>query len=53
MEALQPFKVPNVPQDPTPFSYLQHSEPCNFDIKLEVDIKSKLNLRDFYSIMIF
>ncbi|XP_017888560.1 fumarylacetoacetase [Ceratina calcarata] len=39
MEALEPFKVPNVPQDPTPFPYLQHSESCNFDIRLEVDIK--------------
>lgn len=42
MEALEPFKVPNVSQDPTPFPYLQHSESCNFDIKLEVDIKSKI-----------
>ncbi|XP_015596619.1 fumarylacetoacetase [Cephus cinctus] len=39
MEALEPFKVPNYPQDPKPFSYLQHEEPCNFDIHLEVDIK--------------
>ena len=40
MEALEPFKVPNFPQDPIPFPYLRHSEPCNFDMKLEVDIKS-------------
>ncbi|KAG7188769.1 hypothetical protein KM043_008387 [Ampulex compressa] len=39
MEALEPFKVPNMPQDPTPFPYLQHKEASNFDIKLEVDIK--------------
>ncbi|XP_011310225.1 fumarylacetoacetase [Fopius arisanus] len=39
MEALEPFKVPNMPQDPAPFPYLQHPESCNFDIKLEVDIK--------------
>lgn len=39
MEALEPFKVSNVHQDPTPFPYLQHNESCNFDIKLEVDIK--------------
>ncbi|XP_011147186.1 fumarylacetoacetase isoform X2 [Harpegnathos saltator] len=40
MEALEPFKVPNMVQDPVPFPYLQHPESCNFDIKLEVDIKS-------------
>ncbi|XP_032682459.1 fumarylacetoacetase [Odontomachus brunneus] len=39
MEALEPFKVPNAVQDPIPFPYLQHSESCNFDVKLEVDIK--------------
>lgn len=43
MEALEPFKVPNTIQDPIPFPYLQHSESCNFDVKLEVDIKRKLN----------
>jgi len=42
MEALENFKVPNTVQDPTPFPYLQHENSCNFDIKLEVDIKSKL-----------
>lgn len=42
MEALEPFNVPNMIQDPTPFPYLQHDESCNFDIKLEVDIKSEL-----------
>ncbi|XP_011158040.1 fumarylacetoacetase [Solenopsis invicta] len=39
MEALEPFKVPNMAQDPEPFPYLQHDESCNFDIKLEVDLK--------------
>ncbi|XP_014473574.1 PREDICTED: fumarylacetoacetase isoform X2 [Dinoponera quadriceps] len=39
MEALEPFKVPNTVQDPIPFPYLQHSESCNFDVKLEVNIK--------------
>lgn len=43
MEALEPFKVPNMIQDPTPFPYLQHDESCNFDIKLEVDIKTSGN----------
>lgn len=36
MEALQPFICENVPQDPAPFSYLQHSDPYNYDIHLEV-----------------
>ncbi|KAK2585618.1 hypothetical protein KPH14_010243 [Odynerus spinipes] len=40
MEALEPFKIPNMEQDPTPFPYLRHEGSCNFDIKLEVDIKS-------------
>ncbi|XP_012251865.2 fumarylacetoacetase [Athalia rosae] len=40
MEALEPFKVPNMPQDPVPFRYLRHEGSCNFDIKLEVDIKA-------------
>ncbi|XP_024888197.1 fumarylacetoacetase [Temnothorax curvispinosus] len=39
MEALEPFKIPNMTQDPEPFPYLQHDESCNFDIKLEVDLK--------------
>lgn len=39
MEALEPFKVPNMTQDPAPFPYLQHDESCNYDIKLKVDIK--------------
>ncbi|XP_043287790.1 fumarylacetoacetase [Venturia canescens] len=38
MEALEPFKIPNMAQDPKPFPYLQHDNSCNFDIKLEVDI---------------
>lgn len=42
MEALEPFKIPNMIQDPTPFPYLQHDDSCNFDIKLEVDIKREL-----------
>lgn len=37
--ALQPFIVDNYPQDPTPFGYLQHKKPFNFDIALEVSIK--------------
>lgn len=37
--ALKPFTVDNFPQDPTPFPYLRHEKPFNFDIKLEVSIK--------------
>ncbi|XP_059485882.1 fumarylacetoacetase [Neocloeon triangulifer] len=37
--ALSQFTVPNFPQDPEPLSYLKHSDPFNFDISLEVDIK--------------
>lgn len=41
MEALEPFRIPNNQQDPIPFPYLRHKDACNFDIKLEVDIKCK------------
>lgn len=41
MEALQPFLCENVPQDPSPFPYLQHSDNYNFDINLEVSLKGK------------
>ena len=41
MEALEPFKVANYPQDPEPFPYLKHSDDYNFDINLEVAIKRK------------
>ncbi|XP_057370834.1 fumarylacetoacetase-like [Daphnia carinata] len=39
MEALEPFKVSNYPQDPEPFAYLKHADDYNFDINLEVAIK--------------
>lgn len=39
--ALEPFLVDNYPQDPTPFPYLRHERPFNFDIQLEVSIKRK------------
>jgi len=39
MEALAPFTVDNYKQDTTPFPYLQHDDPYNFDITLQVDIK--------------
>lgn len=39
MEALAPFIVDNYKQDMTPFPYLHHDDPYNFDIMLQVDIK--------------
>ncbi|KAI1280619.1 Fumarylacetoacetase [Halotydeus destructor] len=38
IEALQPFLVPNVKQDPQPFPYLRHEDDFNFDIELSVDV---------------
>lgn len=39
--ALEPFMVDNFPQDPAPLHYLRHDKKFNFDINLEVSIKSK------------
>jgi len=39
MEALEPYKVANYPQDPVLFPYLKHEDDYNFDINLEVAIK--------------
>lgn len=41
VEALRPYIVNNYPQDPVPFPYLHHDDKFNFDIKLEVDLKSE------------
>ncbi|XP_044738368.1 fumarylacetoacetase [Chrysoperla carnea] len=41
MLALEPFKVANTPQDPKPFPYLYHGDDYNFDIKLQVDLKTE------------
>ncbi|CAL1534913.1 unnamed protein product [Lymnaea stagnalis] len=38
MDALKPFKVPNMKQDPEPLPYLQHKDDYNFDIKLDVSL---------------
>lgn len=46
MEALQPFICDNVHQDPTPFPYLQHSDPYNFDINLEVALRTEASKED-------
>ncbi|XP_069703594.1 fumarylacetoacetase [Periplaneta americana] len=39
MEALTPFIVDNYKQDVQPLPYLQHDDPYNFDMHLQVDIK--------------
>ncbi|KPM09149.1 fumarylacetoacetase-like protein [Sarcoptes scabiei] len=39
MEALEPFKVPNTPQNPEPLPYLCHKDDYNFDINLDVYLK--------------
>ncbi|KAK2164142.1 hypothetical protein LSH36_68g07006 [Paralvinella palmiformis] len=40
MEALKPFTVPNMEQEPKPLPYLKHDDDYNFDIKLEVKLKA-------------
>jgi hypothetical protein len=44
MDALAPFIVDNYKQDVTPFPYLQHDDPYNFNIMLQVDIKREFLL---------
>nr|KAG5688768.1 hypothetical protein BaRGS_030637 [Batillaria attramentaria] len=39
MDALKPFIVANMQQDPTPLPYLQHKDNYNFNIKLDVALK--------------
>lgn len=39
MDALKPFITENMKQEPTPLSYLQHSDNYNFDINLNVFLK--------------
>jgi len=39
MDALQPFIVANMEQEPKPLAYLQHNDNYNFDINLEVKLK--------------
>ncbi|XP_060566997.1 LOW QUALITY PROTEIN: fumarylacetoacetase-like [Ruditapes philippinarum] len=39
MDALKPFVVKNVEQDPKPLPYLTHEDDFNFDINLEVSLK--------------
>jgi fumarylacetoacetase len=39
-EALQPFRVHGPVQDPTPLPYLQQAQPNNYDIVLDVDLRT-------------
>lgn len=39
MDALEPFKVANIPMEKEILEYLQHSDDYNFDINLTVDVK--------------
>ncbi|XP_005106597.1 fumarylacetoacetase [Aplysia californica] len=38
MDALKPFAIPNMQQDPAPLPYLRHEDPYNFDITLDVSL---------------
>jgi len=41
LDALEPFKVPAMVQEPTPLPYLQQKDPYTFDISLFVDVQRK------------
>eukprot|EP00122_Pirum_gemmata_P000216 Pgem_evm1s186 len=41
MEALAPFAIDNMVQDPKPLPYLQHEDKYTFDIKLAVEMTGK------------
>jgi fumarylacetoacetase len=41
MEALEPFKCKSPKQDPKPFDYLNNKKNCNYDINLEIHLKSE------------
>ena len=40
-DALEPFRVEAIEQDPVPLPHLKSKKPLTFDIKLEVQLKSK------------
>lgn len=40
-DALEPFRIPELEQDPAPLEYLQTKNPIRFDIKLEVHLQSE------------
>ena len=39
-DALEPFRIPTLEQDPAPLEYLQTKKPLRFDIKLEVHLQA-------------
>ncbi len=41
LDALEPFRIANPPQDPPPLPYLRTGEPCGYDIALSVDVRSE------------
>ena len=41
LDALQPFRHPNEPQDPSPLPYLQTRHPWSLDIELEVSLSTE------------
>jgi fumarylacetoacetase len=41
MEALEPFRIPGPPQEPTPLPYLQTEEPRGYDVHLEVYLHTR------------
>jgi|TARA_R100000005_G_C4976653_1_gene187811 fumarylacetoacetase len=41
LDALEPFRFPSTPQDPTPLEYLNQKQRTTFDIELEVFLKTE------------
>lgn len=41
LAALEPFRVENYTQNPSPFPYLQHNDPFTFNVPLTVSIRRK------------
>jgi fumarylacetoacetase len=39
-EALEPFRVPGPEQSPAPLGYLQQTRPNNYDLQLDVDLRT-------------
>ena len=35
-DALEPFRITGIPQEPTPLPYLQHTKPGHFDLELDI-----------------
>src|SRR6201991_3413499 len=39
-EALEPFRLPGPPQDPAPLPYLKQAQPNNYDLRLDVGLRT-------------